>query len=196
MGTRNLTIVVHENKYKLAQYCQWDGYPSGQGAEILEFLLNTLNRTKFLDNLDKCPNVTDEIITKYYEDLGADDSGYVDMSLADRFKELHPSLSRDTGAEVLSFIQHNPVDIYNNLKFAADSLFCEYAYLIDFDKDILEVYFGGNEESLTNEDRFKFLDKNTSQYHPIKLACWWPLNNLPTTKDFVETLEGIEDKNE
>ena len=38
MGTRHLICVVSDGDYKVAQYGQWDGYPSGQGAAILEFL--------------------------------------------------------------------------------------------------------------------------------------------------------------
>jgi len=38
MGTRNLTMVISDGKTKIAQYGQWDGYPSGQGADILAFL--------------------------------------------------------------------------------------------------------------------------------------------------------------
>ena len=38
MGTRNLTMVISENKTKVAQYGQWDGYPEGQGKTILKFL--------------------------------------------------------------------------------------------------------------------------------------------------------------
>ena len=38
MGTRSLTVVVHNNEVKVAQYGQWDGYPKGQGKTLLSFL--------------------------------------------------------------------------------------------------------------------------------------------------------------
>ena len=39
MGTRNLIMVRKKNgDLKVAQYCQWDGYPSGHGVDILTFL--------------------------------------------------------------------------------------------------------------------------------------------------------------
>jgi hypothetical protein len=44
MGTRNLVAVQIDGQYKIAQYGQWDGYHSGKGLEVLEFLL-VLHRT-------------------------------------------------------------------------------------------------------------------------------------------------------
>lgn len=38
MGTRNITSVILDDEQKVCQYCQWDGYPTGAGASILEFL--------------------------------------------------------------------------------------------------------------------------------------------------------------
>lgn len=39
MGTRSLTRIIEDNKPLLCMYRQYDGYPSGQGAELAEFLL-------------------------------------------------------------------------------------------------------------------------------------------------------------
>lgn len=38
MGTRNLTCIVKDGEYKVAKYCQWDGYPSGKGLDLLHIL--------------------------------------------------------------------------------------------------------------------------------------------------------------
>ena len=40
MGTRSLTFVYEENKPILNMYRQFDGYPSGHGQELAEFLLS------------------------------------------------------------------------------------------------------------------------------------------------------------
>jgi hypothetical protein len=55
MGTRNLTMVISKGEYKIAQYGQWDGYPSGQGSVVLNFLMNLdVDLNKFRDTLDRC----------------------------------------------------------------------------------------------------------------------------------------------
>ena len=38
MGTRNITRIVLDDEIKVSQYCQWDGYPTYAGKEILEFI--------------------------------------------------------------------------------------------------------------------------------------------------------------
>lgn len=40
MGTRSLTFVYEKNKPILNMYRQFDGYPSGHGQELAEFLLS------------------------------------------------------------------------------------------------------------------------------------------------------------
>jgi hypothetical protein len=40
MGTRSLTFVYEENKPIMNMYRQFDGYPSGHGQELADFLLS------------------------------------------------------------------------------------------------------------------------------------------------------------
>ncbi|MHC5949058.1 hypothetical protein ACVXZ3_04645 [Providencia hangzhouensis] len=44
MGTRHLICVAKDGDYKVAQYGQWDGYPSGQGLTLLTFLRDKLKK--------------------------------------------------------------------------------------------------------------------------------------------------------
>lgn len=43
MGTRNITRVICDGEIKVNQYCQWDGYPTGRGAEVLKFMHSILS---------------------------------------------------------------------------------------------------------------------------------------------------------
>ena len=53
MGTRGLTSVKVNGETKIAQYGQWDHYPSGQGIVALNFLRN-FNEEHFRTQLSKC----------------------------------------------------------------------------------------------------------------------------------------------
>lgn len=46
MGTRSLTCVVLDDQFKIAQYGQFDGYPSGQGKTALEIMRKILKENQ------------------------------------------------------------------------------------------------------------------------------------------------------
>jgi hypothetical protein len=203
MGTRNLTCVVINNEYKLAQYGQWDGYPSGQGVTALEFL-HHLNEENALDTFkDIITNhvyeVSDEAYKQYWVDAGADpDAEWVGMDVSDKFNENHPALNRSTGAKILSYIyDNNGGEIKSSLDFAANSLFCEWCYVIDLDKNTFEVYKGFSKEPLIESDRFFFLnEKSDNDYDPVKLLAEFSLHDLPSSEDFIKQLERRNEDDE
>ena len=147
MGTRSFIGVIHEGKYKIAQYCQWDGYPEGQGARVLDFLSH-VDLKLFKEKLNNCRFIKDSEIRNMYVAAGDDPnnkSGFISMEVGNRFSEMFPSLSRDTGAEVLSIVYEsaNEVPLYNREDFIEDEVWCEFAYVINLDKETLHCYVNG-----------------------------------------------------
>ena len=67
MGTRNLTIVKADEVTRVAQYCQWDGYPSGQGATVLDFL-HKANLEKFKEKVEKLHFLSDREIEQKWKE--------------------------------------------------------------------------------------------------------------------------------
>lgn len=207
MGTRHLTIVIRKEKPVVAQYGQWDGYPEGQGTTVLNFLKNS-NITKFKKKLNnvRFMNKRDEnSMKKFMTEIGAPD-GYMNMEQSNLYNKKYPYLSRDHGADILNMIYESEksdgkIVLYNNIGFASDSLFCEWAYLIDLDKNVLEVYEGFNTEPLEDDQRFKNLEINNygsgiDQYYPIKCIKTYPLDNLPTEEEFIKELTPKEEEEE
>ncbi len=199
MGTRHLTCVVQGGAFKVAQYGQWDGYPSGQGTTILDFL-RTMNREKFIAGLAKTFQPTDEQVAQWWADVGHDiktSNGFVSCTIADKYSKNHPSLSRDTGGKILDLIQNSaePVPLNLGVEFVSDSLFCEYAYVVDLDKGTFEVFKGFNKEPLVEGERF-FGFKPKNEYQPVKLLAEFKLDALPDDDSFLLICEPQEEEEE
>ena len=213
MGTRNLTMVIANGETKVAQYGQWDGYPEGQGAVALNFLINNdlvefkhkLNSVKFVNG------AKEKEIQNWLNSMGCE-NGWMNGEQADEYKKRYPLLSRDNGADILQMIMDSTEEINwvnDSSEFAGDSLFCEWAYVIDLDKNTFEVYEGFNNKPLTIEDRFYYLtaeaDKENqrrkdygsdSMYYPVKMIKSYNLNDLPLEAEFInhfKNLQEIED---
>jgi len=192
MGTRNVTYVQLDGEYKVAQYCQWDGYPTGQGKTIVDFLENVMDREIFEKKLRALVHITDkQVEKKLKEEFNvAFGSNGIPVKIYDKFSERYPQLSIDTGADILKIIQEKPegLEIVLDLEFANNSLYCEWAYVIDLDKDQFEIYTGFNKVPLPEGERFKSKSANSDGYYPVKLVATYPLGNLPT-EQHLETLE-------
>lgn len=205
MGTRNLTIVFMDGEYRVAQYGQWDGYPEGQGLTCLRFLRDQMNEKDFRDALSHIKYIDAEKLQRMWLDYGMYEDGSIKISDADRFREAYPEFSRDTGAEILTMIQNNCIpsnSLEDCLTFAAESLFCEWAYVVDFDKRTFEVYMGFNKTPLNESDRFFFLRKYEGPdeysggcYHGVKLAKEFDLDNLPDDEMFLAAFKEEDDAN-
>lgn len=147
MGTRNVTIIKVDNEIKVALYCQWDGYPTGQGIGICEFIKEELNLRKLKPRVRKSKFATGEEVSEKWKSVGADDSGFVTMDISKKFEEKFPELHRDTGSGILKLLQNSEAGLstMNDLDYAqgkGDSFGCEYCYEIDLDKKTVGVYYG------------------------------------------------------
>lgn len=182
MGTRHLIAVQIDGEYKIAQYGQWDGYPSGQGVDILSFLEGS-NLDVFKEKLRGCSWATEA-------DLQALDEG--------TWMRSHPWLSRDAGADILGYVlsSENGLKLKNNIAFAGDGLFCEYAYVIDFDKGTFEIFEGFKKLPTPEDSRFpsgaEWLEK-ADEYSPVHLVQTYELGCLPSKDGFLSDLEGEDE---
>lgn len=54
---------------------------------------------------------------------------------------VQPSMARDLGVQILSVVVYvkDRIPIRMDLDFILDGLFCEWAYVIDLNEDVLEV---------------------------------------------------------
>ncbi|MFW5962127.1 MAG: hypothetical protein ACOCQR_00750 [bacterium] len=167
MGTRHLTCVRKDGEFKVAQYGQWDGYPEHTGVGILQFL-QKINRDIFEEKVSQVLLVTEEQLEEMWREVGAE-GDLVSLETSQAFKQKHPELHRDTGHEILQIIYESekPIMVQDSSEFGNDSLFCEWAYIIDLDNNKLEVHSNGFQE------------------HPVTFN----LNDLPSKEEFLESFE-------
>jgi hypothetical protein len=161
MGTRNLTVVKNlEGTTKIAQYGQWDGYPSYSGIQALAFLRDKVNRDNLMVELQLVEFVGDEEVDKLYKQFESTDWENKD------FLNAYPGLHRDTGIGILEVVANatNTIKTVDNTEFANDSLFCEGIYEVDFS---------------TN--------KFTTNYNDIVVQ--YDLDNLPTDEEYLASFE-------
>lgn len=77
-------------------------------------------------------------------------------------------------------------------EFPLDSLFCEWAYIVDFDADRFEVY-EGFQKDLPTAGRWAGKPTERSEYKAVQLVGSWPLDNLPTDEELI-ALDPFEKK--
>jgi len=189
MGTRNLTMVVKDKKTKVAQYGQCDGYPNGQGKTILKFLGNkkrVADLKKYVDNLSFVTPEDEAELEK----------------LGENWKKTWGHLSRDVASNILNLIVEakGNLKLQNQEEFAGESLHNEWSYVLDLDKEVLEVYKGFNTKPVPKSSRFAKYNAKASEgtefgpdrkngkkyrYYPVKLIAKYPFNKLPTVKEMV-----------
>ena len=207
MGTRHLIIVQSDNQYKVAQYGQWDGYPGGQGVDILKFLHELEDRdyinpnsgfVAFKKEVDKTSFINNEQVLQLAKDKGfeGEDLDKVPQDIVNKIWDDYPYWSRDAGSNILTFIMDGTVTyLRNSIDFAKDGLSCEWAYLIDLDKSVFEVYTSGNaNQPIGSEERF-YSDgyKDSYGYYPVHLVASFPLSDLPSEEEFLAVFEEEEE---
>lgn len=224
MGTRNLTMVIDKaGELKVAQYGQWDGYPEGQGATILNFCKDKTNLNKLQKTLPDCKfyNNCDDIndyIEKYDEKAPRWSNEPDNRTEQDRYWFARTQ-TRDLCGDILESIitidknllpkEHNgKIYLYDDHKFGRDSLMCEWAYCVNFQTKKLECFCGFNKDKAREHERFKATEEELKQqeecfkerkYCGIWLVKEYDLYKLPTPEEFVKELRELtkgEDEDE
>ncbi|KAF9639944.1 hypothetical protein BFW01_g11750 [Lasiodiplodia theobromae] len=207
MGTRNLTLVYYKGAWHIAQYGQWDGYPEGQGLTVLRFVANPENVSKLkavIDAGNMLYEPTEEQVMAWHDERARAKREYYNHRshvLISKIEDLEkeeanepkvvPSVSRDTCAEILGLVANatEPVPIVKELSFIGDTLFCEWAYVVDLDEGAVEVYAGlydapklikeGAETRFVQDENFKDCEAFPD------LVGKWMLDNLPSEHEFL-----------
>ena len=152
MGTRHIIKVRKNGKDWVSQYGQWDGYPTGQGTEIVRFLSQHTNIVR-LDNAIDMGYIVPLSDTRWSELMEKlEKLTKKDPVINDIVNQMFRTsvFSRDTGAKCLYMLTREFSKRYTHI--AEPSGWEEYMYTIDLDSRTLKV------EELDGPKRFKVYD--------------------------------------
>jgi hypothetical protein len=164
MGTRSAIAIVKDGKMK-ASYNHYDGYPTGVGADLQRELQGV--------SWDEIKAKASTLV--WVDSAETPTPEHVAAVAAAGFK---PDPTVGKGGDYYSLLREQHGSLMGRLKvgvatdestFPTDSLFCEYAYLFDLDKEVVEILKG--------------LNKNRSKEHRLCVseegadykgcARWW-----------------------
>jgi len=196
MGTAGSVGFIYKDKESLS-YNHFDSYPDGLGRDVLE-LISKVNKEygwkEFKQNASQLNNIevkeiTDlELIEKYkkYSDL--------DVS-SKKFSDPYCLFRKIQGSQwIYEVYEGNLQDYKLDNKFIHNSLFCEYAYIINIDSMKLEFYSGFQKIPQIG-NRFG-IDKNTDGYYPCRLVCVFSLYDIFDSVDVYNIIEKMEEISE
>lgn len=176
MGTRNLTMVIdHKGDVKIAQYGQWDGYPSGVGVNVLNFIKNNelfdslkskLSKVRFLDE----EGIDKDFVESYNKNAG-EFSNQPDNRTNEQKKWFNLYCNRDLAEEVLINIANSEdeeIILLNRESTAKNDGWVEYSYVINLKENTFGIY--------------THIDES-----PIKV---YSIDNLPESDVFISDLNG------
>lgn len=179
MGTRGAVCLVADDAEKVI-YNHFDSYPDGLGNAVLAWL------QKELSTGDESALRRQAASLRPVPDTEPTDDDFT------RLAEFHdPNVS--SGRDWYSLLRGTQGDLSAMLRaglyedaadFPRDSLFCEWAYVVDFDGRAFEVYEGFRTTPPTDG---RWAEQpgtdERGQYFPVQRVARWSFDELPLNLD-------------
>ena len=183
MGTRGAWGFRIDGADKVT-YNHFDSYPDGLGDNLVSWLRKKGGRfgkltaeARSLRVIDRKARPTEEekVRLRPFADLGVSGQSLDDWYCLLRETQGYPDRTLDAGVMIDSH------------EFLRDSLFCEWAYIVNLDDGLFEVYRGFQREP-HDKGRYAALplpddagkDYQTGKpYQPVALVAQYPLDDIP-----------------
>lgn len=176
MGTRGAYGFRIDGVDKVT-YNHFDSYPSGLGKAIVKFCVETkaidlkpfARGIRMVDRHDWDDKPTPEEVKRYSE--------FFDGEVGSQREDDWYCLLRESQGDLRPYL--NGLDVMIDSKgFLKDSLFCEWAYIINLDDGVLEIYEGFNKQA-GGAGRYAGGEPDDG-YYGVKLVKTVPLNEVET----------------
>ncbi len=163
MGTRGAIGFWKDGEHKVT-YNHFDSYPDGLGNDVLTFVnkytVNELNMAfEKIKLIEEGSKPTEEQIKQCEK--------YTDLAVSNQSTTDWYCLLREAQGDLEAYA--NAGFMPNNQEFLNDSLFCEWAYIINLTNDVLEVYKGFQQSK--PEGRYSEAPPNEQGYYGVGLIA-------------------------
>lgn len=213
MGTRGAFGVIIGEQEKIG-YNQFDSYPDGMGIENLRWLRDAdLDEVRRLAQAAKVVSNDTPPTAKEVKALAA----FTNLGVSEQSTKDWYCLTHQTHGYIGEMLACGYID--DSHLFPLDSLFCEWAYLVDFDRNVFEVYEGFQKDlpqrghwagrPTAKEDETNYVlhlkacakegrlpyRPEVSEWKAVELIASWPLDALPSDEEFLaktRTAEEVE----
>jgi hypothetical protein len=201
MGTRGAVGFISNGIEKIT-YNYFDSYPEGLGNNVLNFLHTIINFEELkikVNNIILVDGKGEPTIKQIKHCIAAKTA---DMEVREQSYKDWYCLLRHTQGNLEKYFE---VGIMLDSKdFLFDSLFCEWAYIINLDTYKLEIYKGFNEDQ-NGKGRYasQHRERDGNQYYGVKLIYEVDLFNLPkefevhcndeVDKSYLELIYGYDE---
>ena len=183
MSTRGAICFVIDGQEKVV-YNQADSYPDGLGEDIAAWLRAAVSsEAETADAVRRLAAVSGEPTDEDRVRLAAFRDPRVNQG------EGWYSLLRQTQGDPAAILA---AGVYESAEgFPLDSLFCEWAYVVDFDDRRLEVYEGYQRTPIT---RGRWADRSACRdgYYPVQAVASWPFDELPAARELARRVDLMQ----
>ena len=199
MGTRGSYGFLIESESKLT-YNHFDSYPAGLGSTIVDGLKNIIKQPKDV-LIEKVRNIrlVDETFTPTEEDI-TNFNGFSDISVRTGKLDNWYTLLREMCGNIEAHLEEGIM--INNNTFITDSLFCEWAYIINLDTWKFEIWKGFQKEYIKNRYQLEEADRG---YWACAMVIDFDLNSIPDNwenlvnliccrRDFIDAVANNNEK--
>jgi hypothetical protein len=185
MGTRGLVGFKVDNKVMM-QYQQFDSYPTGVGVTTLKFVRLALDgRDAFANRVRKLRVVNEDVPPTPEEQEAL--LKYANLGVSTQSTYEWYVLLRETQGDIGAILESGYIISDNDEKglprFGYDSLFCEWAYLVDFDANCVDVYKGFQKSRPIAGLWVEHDQTDDSGYHPINKIDSIPFSLIAVLSD-------------
>lgn len=200
MGTRGVVGFRHNQK-DYVTYNHFDSYPTGVGAQVLKqltcFNLKNINELNLIrDKISTIKLINDEyifdkqeqdVLLREIEALGFTHNDHNPEHFGNGKVDAYFLLNPIQGSITPYIDKHHSIPyMIESSDFLMDSLFCEWAYIINLDENVIEFYRGFNKDP-ESKGRYVFqgIDPNAEpdDYLGVALLGTVSFDTLATWSD-------------